>query len=138
MVYRIAEAHLFHRIDVHYDVPRWVIGASPESEDGWAFAESDASSPDLVTSVWTAWDGKAWHEREPFRFIRPAPAGASALPMATVVDVEMEKQYRQWSSLPMATMATVTSTLAPVASAGMQLAPLAVSEAAPMAEIVKQ
>eukprot|EP00967_Tisochrysis_lutea_P042975 scaffold51787_cov30-Tisochrysis_lutea.AAC.2 len=38
-------AHLFHVFDETYRVPRWVIGPVPSNEQGWAFAESDATTP---------------------------------------------------------------------------------------------
>jgi hypothetical protein len=62
-------AHLFHTLDPHYHVPRWVIGPAPGNENGWAFAESDAATPDKVTATWISWDGFEWHSCKSFRFI---------------------------------------------------------------------
>ena len=61
-------AHLFHCIDRHHDVPRWVVGPSPDSETGWAFCESDALIPSDVDTSWIAWDGFAWKTCRNFRF----------------------------------------------------------------------
>ena len=44
-------AHLFHTIDPHYHVPRWVIGPAPGNENGWAFCESDAPTPHEVQAT---------------------------------------------------------------------------------------
>ena len=62
-------AHLFHCIDPHYHVPRWVIGPSPGNENGWAFCESDAPTPWENTACWISWDGFEWHTCKNFRFV---------------------------------------------------------------------
>jgi len=61
-------AHLFHTIDPHYHVPRWVIGPAPGNENGWAFCESDAPTPDTVQATWISWDGFEWHSCKSFRY----------------------------------------------------------------------
>lgn len=61
-------AHLFHCMDPHYHVPRWVIGPAPGNENGWAFAESDASLPHEVAACWISWDGFEWHTCKNFRY----------------------------------------------------------------------
>ena len=61
-------AHLFHTIDPHYHVPRWVIGPSPGNENGWAFCESDALTPHEVKATWISWDGFEWHSCKSFRY----------------------------------------------------------------------
>ena len=43
---------IFHVIDPHYHVPRWVIGPAPGNENGWAFCESDAMTPWEVATCW--------------------------------------------------------------------------------------
>ena len=62
-------AHLFHTIDPHYHVPRWVIGPSPGNENGWAFCESDAPTPHEVNTKWISWDGFEWHSCKDFRYV---------------------------------------------------------------------
>lgn len=62
------QAHLFHCIDPHYHVPRWVLGPAPGNENGWAFCESDAPTPNEVRSIWISWDGEAWHSCPSLRF----------------------------------------------------------------------
>ena len=62
-------AHLFHTIDPHYHVPRWVIGPAPGNENGWAFCESDASTPHEVQATWISWDGFEWHSCKSFRYV---------------------------------------------------------------------
>ena len=62
-------AHLFHCMDPHYHVPRWVIGPAPGNENGWAFCESDAPSPWENTACWISWDGFEWHTCKNFRFV---------------------------------------------------------------------
>jgi len=62
-------AHLFHTIDPHYHVPRWVIGPAPGNENGWAFCESDAATPHEVTATWISWDGFEWHSCKSFRYV---------------------------------------------------------------------
>ena len=72
-------AHLFHTIDPHYHVPRWVIGPAPGNENGWAFSESDAATPQATSEAWIAYDGSEWCScsEESFRFVpqgeRPTP-----------------------------------------------------------------
>ena len=66
-------AHLFHVIDPHYGVPRWVVGPSVGAVDGWAFAESDAMTPQepgppTSSVLWVSWDGFEWHTCSGFRF----------------------------------------------------------------------
>ena len=65
------EAHLFHVLDSHYNVPRWVIGPSPGNENGWAFCESDARYPQEISGEWISWDGVSWHSTATLRFIVP-------------------------------------------------------------------
>jgi len=62
-------AHLFHTIDPHYHVPRWVIGPAPGNENGWAFCESDAPTPHEVQATWISWDGFEWHSCKSFRYV---------------------------------------------------------------------
>ena len=62
-------AHLFHVIDPHYHVPRWVIGPAPGNENGWAFCESDAMTPWEVATCWISWDGFEWHTCRAFKFV---------------------------------------------------------------------
>ena len=62
-------AHLFHTIDPHYHVPRWVIGSAPGNENGWAFCESDAPTPHEVQTTWISWDGFEWHSCKSFRYV---------------------------------------------------------------------
>ena len=62
-------AHLFHCIDPHYHVPRWVIGPAPGNENGWAFVESDAYTPSEVAACWISWDGTEWHTCKDFRYV---------------------------------------------------------------------
>ena len=62
-------AHLFHTIDPHYNVPRWVIGPAPGNENGWAFCESDAPTPHEVQATWISWDGFEWHSCKSFRYV---------------------------------------------------------------------
>jgi len=62
-------AHLFHCMDPHYNVPRWVIGPAPGNENGWAFCESDAPTPHETKTVWISWDGFEWHTCKTFRFL---------------------------------------------------------------------
>mmetsp|Transcript_9769 Transcript_9769/g.29813 ORF Transcript_9769/g.29813 Transcript_9769/m.29813 type:complete len:197 (-) Transcript_9769:383-973(-) len=62
-------AHLFHVFDETYRVPRWVIGPVPSNEQGWAFAESDATTPIEVSSHWISWDGFQWQPSAAFRFL---------------------------------------------------------------------
>jgi len=62
-------AHLFHTIDPHYHVPRWVIGPAPGNENGWAFCESDAATPHEVQATWISWDGFEWHSCKSFRYV---------------------------------------------------------------------
>ena len=62
-------AHLFHCMDPHYHVPRWVIGPAPGNENGWAFCESDAPTPWENTACWISWDGFEWHTCKNFRFV---------------------------------------------------------------------
>jgi len=62
-------AHLFHTIDPHYHVPRWVIGPAPGNETGWAFCESDAPTPHEVQATWISWDGFEWHSCKSFRYV---------------------------------------------------------------------
>jgi len=62
-------AHLFHTMDPHYNVPRWVIGPAPGNENGWAFCESDAAKPQDSTTTWISWDGFEWHASKTFRFV---------------------------------------------------------------------
>ena len=62
-------AHLFHCVDPHYNVPRWVIGPAPGNENGWAFCESDAPTPWEVTATWISWDGYEWHTCKNFRYV---------------------------------------------------------------------
>jgi hypothetical protein len=68
-------AHLFHVMDPHYNVPRWVLGPSPGNENGWAFCESDAATPHEVQARWISWDGFEWHSSPSLRFVEPAPPG---------------------------------------------------------------
>ena len=65
------EAHLFHVLDSHYNVPRWVIGPSPGNENGWAFCESDARYPQEISGEWISWDGVSWHPTATLRFLVP-------------------------------------------------------------------
>jgi len=60
---------LFHTIDPHYHVPRWVIGPAPGNENGWAFCESDAPTPHEVQATWISWDGFEWHSCKSFRYV---------------------------------------------------------------------
>jgi len=62
-------AHLFHTMDPHYNVPRWVIGPAPGNENGWAFCESDAETPFTANTTWISWDGFEWHSCKTFRFV---------------------------------------------------------------------
>ena len=62
-------AHLFHCMDPHYHVPRWVIGPAPGNENGWAFCESDANTPHEVAACWISWDGFEWHTCKNFRYV---------------------------------------------------------------------
>ena len=62
-------AHLFHTMDPHYNVPRWVIGPAPGNENGWAFCESDADRPNKAQTTWISWDGFEWHSCKTFRFV---------------------------------------------------------------------
>jgi len=62
-------AHLFHTMDPHYNVPRWVIGPAPGNENGWAFCESDAPTPHEAKTTWISWDGFEWHSCKTFRFV---------------------------------------------------------------------
>ena len=62
-------AHLFHTIDPHYHVPRWVIGPAPGNENGWAFCASDAPTPHEVQATWISWDGFEWHSCKSFRYV---------------------------------------------------------------------
>jgi len=62
-------AHLFHTIDPHYHVPRWVIGPAPGNENGWAFCESDSETPHQVRATWISWDGFEWHSCKSFRYV---------------------------------------------------------------------
>eukprot|EP00966_Prymnesium_polylepis_P022639 520725-Prymnesium_polylepis.1 len=62
-------AHLFHTMDPHYNVPRWVIGPAPGNENGWAFCESDAATPFESKTTWISWDGFEWHSCKTFRFV---------------------------------------------------------------------
>jgi len=62
-------AHLFHCMDPHYHVPRWVIGPAPGNENGWAFCESDAPTPNDVAACWISWDGFEWHTCKNFRYV---------------------------------------------------------------------
>ena len=64
-------AHLFHVLDSHYHVPRWVIGPHPGNENGWAFCESDARYPHEIGGEWISWDGVSWHSTATLRFIVP-------------------------------------------------------------------
>ena len=69
-------AHLFHTIDPHYHVPRWVIGPAPGDENGWAFCESDAPTPHEVQATWISWDGNEWHSCRSLRFVEPREGDA--------------------------------------------------------------
>ena len=62
-------AHLFHTMDPHYNVPRWVIGPAPGNENGWAFCESDTDRPNKAQTTWISWDGFEWHSCKTFRFV---------------------------------------------------------------------
>ena len=62
-------AHLFHTIDPHYHVPRWVIGPAPGNENGWAFCESDAATPHEVQATWLGWDGFEFRPCKSFRYV---------------------------------------------------------------------
>jgi len=62
-------AHLFHCVDPNYRVPRWVIGSAPGNENGWAFCESDAPTPQEVATKWTSWDGFEWHSCTRLRYV---------------------------------------------------------------------
>ena len=62
-------AHLFHVLDSHYNVPRWVIGPAPGNENGWAFCESDAHAPHEIGGEWISWDGVSWHSTATLRFV---------------------------------------------------------------------
>ena len=62
-------AHLFHCMDPHYHVPRWVIGPTPGNENGWAFCESDANTPWESKACWISWDGFEWSTCKNFRFV---------------------------------------------------------------------
>jgi hypothetical protein len=61
--------HLFHTIDPHHHVPRWVIGPATGNENGWAFCESEAPTPHLITVTWISYDGFDWYECKSLRFV---------------------------------------------------------------------
>jgi len=57
--------HLFFTKVVGTGTARWVIGPTPEDgASGWAFADSDADTPEDVIEVWNAWhnDSQKWAE----------------------------------------------------------------------------
>ena len=85
----LPQAHLFHVIDPHYHVPRWVLGPSPGNENGWAFCESDAPTPSEVRASWISWDGFEWHTSPSLRFVEPAAAG----------EVDEESDYEEETEL---------------------------------------
>ena len=62
------QAHLFHVIDPTYHVPRWVIGPTAGGNDGWAYCESDASTPHEILGTWIAFDGFEWSSCKSLRF----------------------------------------------------------------------
>jgi len=64
-------AHLFHCIDPHHGVPRWVIGPSPGDNNGWGFCESAAMLPTDELPNWILWDGDRWHSECDIHFVVP-------------------------------------------------------------------
>eukprot|EP00900_Chrysochromulina_parva_P018695 jgi/Chrpa1/26827/Chrysochromulina_OHIO_Genome00025721-RA len=62
------QAHLFHIIDPTYHVPRWVIGPTAGGNDGWAYCESDASTPHEILGTWVSFDGSEWSSCKSLRF----------------------------------------------------------------------
>jgi hypothetical protein len=92
-------AHLFHCIDQHYHVPRWVLGPSPGNENGWAFCESDAPTPYEVTATWISWDGHEWHSSRALRFVEPPDANADDDESDYEEENELESRFVNESGL---------------------------------------
>ena len=80
-------AFLYHIIDPNYNVPRWVIGPKCGDAVGWAFAESDAKTPNKIVSSWISWDGSEWISSGEFRMIAPGESGYDDF------DAAMEQTY---------------------------------------------
>jgi len=49
-------------------VPRWVIGPTAGGNDGWAYCESDASTPHEILGTWISFDGFEWSLCKSLRF----------------------------------------------------------------------
>lgn len=86
-------AHLFHVLDSHYHVPRWVIGPHPGNENGWAFCESDARFPHEIANEWISWDGMSWHSTATLRFTPPAEGADDEVESDYEEEAQLESMY---------------------------------------------
>ena len=54
------EVHLFRKRVLPGGVLRWIIGPAVSDENGWAFIDESAASPEKLSKQWMEWNGEAW------------------------------------------------------------------------------